>query len=64
MKYKNYTIALLPGFACDSTIFERLDLPSNKVIYLDWITPVKNESIEEYAIRLITSEMKSSKQLV
>ena len=64
MKLNNYTIALLPGFGLDSSIFERLELPSENIILLDWITPLRKESIQEYALRLITVEMKSSNQLV
>lgn len=64
MNPNKYTIALLPGFGCDSLIFERLNLPSEDIILLEWITPLKKESIEEYAVRLITSEMKSCNNLV
>ncbi|MBL4704519.1 MAG: alpha/beta hydrolase [Flavobacteriales bacterium] len=60
----NCTIVVLPGFGCDSTIFERLELPSEKVIFLDWITPLKKETLQQYAARLITPEMRYSKQLV
>lgn len=54
----------MPGFGLDSSIFERLELPTENIILLDWITPLKNESIQEYASRLITVEMKSSNHLV
>lgn len=58
------TIALMPGFGCNSVIFDRLDLPPAHLVKLDWITPTKKESIEAYANRLITPEMRKSQNLV
>ncbi len=56
-------IALMPGFGCSSRIFENLQLPSGTLIHLEWITPHKKESIQSYANRLITPEMREAKEL-
>ena len=58
------SIALMPGFCCNSKIFERLKLPSGHIIKLDWITPEKKESIQSYAARLITPKMRTAEELV
>jgi pimeloyl-ACP methyl ester carboxylesterase len=41
----------LSGIGADKRAFSQLKLNAN-IIHLDWITPLKNESIENYAIRL------------
>ncbi|MFV0390977.1 MAG: hypothetical protein ACK5KP_03705, partial [Paludibacteraceae bacterium] len=45
---------LMPGMAASPKIFERITLPENRFIlhYLEWLTPLKNESIEAYALRM------------
>jgi pimeloyl-ACP methyl ester carboxylesterase len=57
-------IALMPGFGCNAKIFEKLQLPSDHIIHLSWITPSSKESIQSYAERLITPEMRKAKELV
>ncbi|MDP3353800.1 MAG: alpha/beta hydrolase [Flavobacteriaceae bacterium] len=43
----------VPGLAASSKIFEHLTFPSHyEIHYLEWIDPIKNESIESYAKRL------------
>lgn len=43
----------VPGLAASSKIFENLTFPSHyEIHYLEWIDPIKNESIESYAKRL------------
>jgi pimeloyl-ACP methyl ester carboxylesterase len=54
----------MPGFGCNSDIFDKLDLPSGHIIKLGWITPLKKEAIQSYAERLITPEMRSAKELI
>lgn len=58
------TIVLMPGFACTSRLFEKISLPNDKVIKLEWITPHKKESIPAYAARLITPEMRTAEELI
>lgn len=47
-------VYLMPGMAASSTIFEHIKLPENmfKTHYLEWIMPIKNESIQHYAKRM------------
>lgn len=46
-------IYFISGLGADSTAFRRLVLPSEYTIhYIDWITPVANESLYEYCKRL------------
>ena len=45
-------VYLMPGMSANSLIFERIKFPNNYTPHLlDWIEPVKSESIKEYAIR-------------
>jgi hypothetical protein len=45
-------VYLMPGMSANSLIFEKINFPSNfKLYYLDWIDPLKNESLETYAKR-------------
>ena len=54
MTSKNNThVYFMPGMCANSMIFERIELSSNfKSHYLDWIPPLKNESLSNYVIRL------------
>lgn len=47
-------VYFMPGMAAKSTIFEYISLPDDqfKMHLLDWIIPLKNESIQDYAKRL------------
>lgn len=49
----------MPGLAASSKIFERISLPKEQFeqYYLEWILPVENETLQEYALR-ITKEIK------
>tara|TARA_B100001059_G_scaffold209784_1_gene222973 strand:- start:463 stop:1089 length:627 start_codon:yes stop_codon:yes gene_type:complete len=43
----------MPGMCANPLIFERIKLSSNfKPHYLNWISPLKNESLQNYVIRL------------
>jgi len=47
------TLYFISGLGADRRIFEKLMLPStHKIIFIDWIVPIKNETIENYALRL------------
>ena len=54
MTLKNKThVYFMPGMSANSLIFERIKLSSNfKPHYLNWISPLKNESLQDYVIRL------------
>ena len=45
-------VYLMPGMSANSLVFERIKFPDNYSLHLlDWIDPVKSESIKAYAIR-------------
>jgi len=47
-------VYLMPGMAANPTIFENIKLPENqfKIHWLEWMIPVENESISDYAKRM------------
>ncbi len=47
-------VYLMPGMAASPKIFEHITLPEDRfeLHYLEWLMPLKNESIEAYALRL------------
>lgn len=46
-------VYLMPGMAASPKIFEYIKLPENqfKIHLLEWIMPIENESISDYALR-------------
>jgi pimeloyl-ACP methyl ester carboxylesterase len=46
---------LIPGVATDRRVFAALDLPQYEKIYLDWLQPTANESLQSYARRMVES---------
>jgi len=48
-------VYLMPGMAASPKIFEYIKLPENQfqIHYLEWLLPIDNESITDYALRLI-----------
>nr|WP_321233142.1 alpha/beta hydrolase [uncultured Psychroserpens sp.] len=48
-------VYLMPGMAANPTIFEHIKLPEDQfeIHWLEWMIPVKNESLELYAKRMI-----------
>jgi pimeloyl-ACP methyl ester carboxylesterase len=45
-------VYFISGLGADKRIFSFLDLSFCEPVFIDWITPVKNESLESYALRL------------
>ena len=46
-------VYFISGLGADRSIFKHIQLPSHcEPVYLDWIPPVKNESLPGYALRL------------
>lgn len=47
-------VYLMPGMAASPKIFEHIKLPESqfKLHYLEWIIPLDNETIEDYALRM------------
>lgn len=47
------TLYFLSGLGADKRVFKKLTLPpSYTIVHIDWIVPAKDESIENYALRL------------
>lgn len=51
---KKTPLYFMPGLAANNLIFERLNLSENlfEIHYLEWLIPIGNESMSEYATRL------------
>ena len=46
-------VYFISGLAADKRIFKNLRLPEGfEPVYLDWISPLKDESLRDYALRL------------
>lgn len=47
-------VYMMPGMAANPSIFENIELPKDqfKVHWLEWMIPVKNESLTDYAKRM------------
>ncbi len=46
-------IYFISGLAADKRIFKHIQLPPGfEMVYLDWIKPIRSESLESYALRL------------
>ncbi|MEO5591796.1 MAG: alpha/beta hydrolase [Chitinophagaceae bacterium] len=46
-------VYFVSGLAADSRVFKNIQLPSHCTpVFLEWITPLKNESLKNYALRL------------
>ncbi|MDO5989667.1 alpha/beta hydrolase [Flavivirga amylovorans] len=54
MSEKIIHVYLMPGMAANPTIFEHIKLPENqfRIHLLEWMLPIKNESISDYAFRM------------
>lgn len=50
----NRKVYILSGLGADERVFKKLDLLPLEPVYLKWIPPYKNESIESYASRLLS----------
>lgn len=49
-------VYFISGMAADSRVFRHIQLPAGfEAVYLDWITPEKEESLPSYAMRLATN---------
>ncbi len=50
----NSDIYILSGLGADKRIFQRLDLSAYHVTHIEWITPFREETIENYTVRLLS----------
>jgi hypothetical protein len=44
---------LLSGLGADKRVFDFIDLSGYKLIHMEWIAPLPNESMSNYAVRLL-----------
>jgi pimeloyl-ACP methyl ester carboxylesterase len=48
-------VYFISGLAADSRVFKHIQLPVHcEAVFVDWITPEKNESLRRYSLRLAT----------
>ncbi|MBG9377086.1 alpha/beta hydrolase [Panacibacter sp. DH6] len=45
-------VYFISGLGADKTVFQLLKLHNAEPVFIDWITPLKNESLPDYALRL------------
>ncbi|MFN0082098.1 MAG: alpha/beta fold hydrolase [Ferruginibacter sp.] len=45
-------IYVISGLGADERVFYKTDFANNNVVFLKWVLPEKNESIENYSLRL------------
>jgi pimeloyl-ACP methyl ester carboxylesterase len=45
-------VYFISGLGADRTVFDQLDLSFCEPVFLDWIEPLKKESLQHYALRL------------
>lgn len=50
MKNQLYIIS---GLGADERVFQNLEFPEREIIFLKWIVPLQDETIEDYATRLL-----------
>jgi pimeloyl-ACP methyl ester carboxylesterase len=48
----NKNIYIISGLGADKRVFQLIDFQNYNPIFIDWISPLKNESIENYATRM------------
>lgn len=46
------TIYMLSGLGLDPAVFQHLSIKANNIHHLDWLDPLKKESLEAYALRM------------
>ncbi|NKI27245.1 alpha/beta hydrolase [Arenibacter sp. 6A1] len=66
MSQNKIHIYFMPGMAANASIFEHIRLPEElfELHFLEWKIPNKNESLEDYAIRMNSSVKHSNAVLV
>lgn len=63
MEIKKPTIYLFSGLGADERVFQKLDLSAYQATFIQWIPPLNNESINDYAKRL-TAQIESEKPIL
>jgi pimeloyl-ACP methyl ester carboxylesterase len=60
---RDKNIYLISGLGADERIFQNLDFGALTPIFIKWITPEKDELIQDYALRL-TAQIKTEKPII
>jgi esterase/lipase len=60
MKQEIIHVYLMPGMAANPNIFEHIKLPEDQfeIHWLEWMIPIKKESLESYSRRMIDTHIK------
>jgi len=45
-------VFFISGLGADKTVFQFLDLSFCEPVFIEWVSPLKNETLQEYALRL------------
>lgn len=56
-------IYIFSGLGVDKRVFDNIDFGTKSPEFIDWISPLKNESLAEYSKR-ISENMKSEKPIL
>jgi pimeloyl-ACP methyl ester carboxylesterase len=57
-------VYFISGLGADRSVYEALDLSFCEPFFLDWIEPLKNESLKDYALRLAKPVTESDATIV
>jgi pimeloyl-ACP methyl ester carboxylesterase len=57
------TIYLISGLGADARVFQKLDLEGYKTKTIEWIAPLKGESLKDYAFR-ISGQIETNKPIL
>ncbi len=60
----DFDIFMISGLGADSRAFRNLSINSTKITYIDWIEPLINETIQEYAFRISEPVRKAENPLL
>ena len=60
---KNLNIYCIPGLGMDALLFKNLRIPNCSILPITWFSPLKKETLPEYAMRLST-QIDTSKPFV
>lgn len=63
MEIKKPKIYLFSGLGADERVFQKLDFSAYEATFIQWVSPLYNESISDYAKRL-TAQIESEKPIL
>jgi hypothetical protein len=59
----NLKVYLFSGLGADKRVFDKLSIPG-ELIHIEWLTPQRNESLQQYSRRLIATNQIESNQIL